>query len=195
MIILTFDDALLDTYEVAFPIMEQAGVKGVLFVPTDVVSGGKPFRENAVHMNIEQIREMYQAGWEIGSHSHTHPRFDKLHFDMAKWELTISKMHLEKWGFKPVSFAFPYGHGLYTDDQVTLAHKIYKHVRTVMDLRNPNKKLIRGLPLDYGYPPRFPFLAKLRTTYVFHTIKDPAQFKEWLNHIAEKITTFQELDG
>lgn len=185
MIILCFDGALLNTYEVAFPIMKEHNVKGVLFVPTNVVR----VDSHKEHMNIEQIREMHNAGWEIGSNSHSRPRFDKLHIDRAKWELTISKMRLEHWGFKPVSFAFPNCPN-YTEEQVKLAQKIYKYVRTIHDFKHPNEKLIHGLPLDHGYPPIPGFLAGECMVYVLHKIEKPNDFEEWLER--KHTVTFKE---
>lgn len=171
---LNFDDALMNTYKVAFPIMEKHGLKGILFVPTIVfIKDARIRSDKAPHMNLEQAKELYEAGWEIGSHSYSHPRFDKLSLFKAEIELDKSKTHLEEWGFEPTSFAFPYGHGYYSEQQVKLAFKYYKSVRTVTN-KNPQPNLIYGIPVD-DYPPK-----NLSGTFVIHLVKNREKFERWI---------------
>ncbi len=65
-LILTFDDANEDNYTNAFPLMQKYGFTGVLYVPYDYI--GTPG-----YLTVENIKEMAAAGWEVGSHSLTHP--------------------------------------------------------------------------------------------------------------------------
>ena len=147
MITLTFDDGLLNTYEVAFPILEKYGFKAVTFIITGVVTGKRKQDRGYSGMNLEQIRELQQAGWEIGSHSVMHPLFDSISLNEAENELVNSKEYLESNGFSIQSFAFPYGHGYYTEEQVSLAFKHYQNVRTVTT-KKPQPNLIYGINID-----------------------------------------------
>jgi peptidoglycan/xylan/chitin deacetylase (PgdA/CDA1 family) len=69
MVTFTFDDGIASNYEYALPILRsrgQAATAGI--VATRVTSG------NNDYMNVDQVRELEKAGWEIASHSLTHTR-------------------------------------------------------------------------------------------------------------------------
>lgn len=191
MITLTFDDNLLDTYEVAFPIMEKYGVKGIAYCPTGLLTGSvKTVRtDERAYMNLRQLKELHNAGWEIGSHSVTHPRFDRLNSDETVWELKRSKMYLEGQGFEPLSFSFPYGHGYYTREQVEIALRYYRWIRTVTR-KNPHHGLVYGIPI-YDSPEN---LAGNETwkVYVLHYVKSPRKFEDWLSSLQEEVITFKD---
>ncbi|MFN3742990.1 MAG: polysaccharide deacetylase family protein [Anaerolineales bacterium] len=63
--LLTLDDGNLDNYLNAFPIAQKYGFKGVLYLVVNYIG-----TEN--YMNVAQILEMYNAGWEVGSHGVNH---------------------------------------------------------------------------------------------------------------------------
>lgn len=189
MITLTFDDALLNTYEEAFPILEKYGVKAVCFVPTGLFTGEiKTVRvDNAPYMSLEQLKELYRAGWEIGSHSVTHPFFEQTSLEKAALELCNSKRFLYSNGFTPTSFAFPYGYRHYTLDQVQLALCMYSWVRTVNDLETSIPAIpgfIHGIALE-DYPPvETPIFHKV---YVIHLVENKVKFENWISLYAEEI--------
>jgi len=64
-IVLGFDDEYASVYTVAYPAMKERGWKGVLWV-AGVNVGGVGF------MTAAQIQELYNAGWDICSHSYAH---------------------------------------------------------------------------------------------------------------------------
>jgi peptidoglycan/xylan/chitin deacetylase (PgdA/CDA1 family) len=59
---LSFDDIHASVYHLAFPIMEEFGLKGALAVPPDIIG-------NDGRMTKDEIQELHDAGWEITSHS------------------------------------------------------------------------------------------------------------------------------
>jgi len=190
LITLTFDDALLNTYEVAFPIMERCGFKGVAFIPTGILTGEvKKVRvDDSPYMSLNQVKDLHSAGWEIGSHSVTHPRFDLIPEKKAIFEIEGSKNFLETSGFNPASFAFPYGHGYYLPHQVRLAYRNYRWVRSVCDGR---WGLIDGIPIE-DFPPKTD-VEGLWKVYVIHLIRDPKAFESWICNVDEEIT-FREAE-
>jgi len=114
-IILTFDDAYVETYDVVFPILQEFGMKGVLFVVADpairtsVWDNKYPAAVTPL-MNDAQILEMHSAGFEIGSHSLTHKNLCAIPGAEAWEEISRSRMRLEIVLNSPVrSFAYPYG--------------------------------------------------------------------------------------
>src|SRR5579859_286309 len=70
-VMLTFDDTDEDQYTVAFPEMKKYGFKGVFFIMT-VSLGRLPH-----YMSKEQVKEIYNAGNAIGSHTWDHHNVKK----------------------------------------------------------------------------------------------------------------------
>lgn len=102
-IIITFDDGDISVYETAFPIMQKYGLTGVVYIV-----GG--YLNEPGYMSTEQIKELYAAGWEIGSHSMTHRDLRKLDPYYQKIEIADSRELLqEETGSSVDSFAYPFG--------------------------------------------------------------------------------------
>jgi peptidoglycan/xylan/chitin deacetylase (PgdA/CDA1 family) len=189
MITLTFDDALLNTFEVAFPLLQSIGVRGVLFIPTGLFTGDCPkFRkDDEKFMQLDQVKRMHAAGWEIGSHSVTHPRFDQISDSQINNELVESKKFITGHFESPISFAYPFGHYLYNKNIISESLKFYRFVRTVS---NPSTGFINSFPID-SYPP----MTKEEpwNVYTIHAVKDPEGFSRWLKSITRSIKTFKEI--
>ncbi len=114
-IILTFDDGYLDTYQIAFPLLQEFGMKAVVFV-----LGDRSIRTNVwdAHLKLPQvpllddnhILEMHEAGIEIGAHSMSHIRLTEVKEDRAWEEISRARVLLEILLNAPVlSFSYPYG--------------------------------------------------------------------------------------
>lgn len=114
-VIITFDDGYVDTFNNAFPVLNEFGMKAVVFAmgnrqlstnSWDQDSGFPP----GELINDQQILELHAAGFEIGSHTMNHPKLPLLPRDQAWEEISRSRMVLEILLNAPVrSFAFPYG--------------------------------------------------------------------------------------
>ncbi len=103
-ILLTFDDANEDNFAAAFPIMQKYGFTGVLYVPYDYI--GTPN-----YLTADQIRTMAAAGWEVGSHTLTHPgNFATLDPASLRAEVVDSRKMLGALlGLPILTFAYPFG--------------------------------------------------------------------------------------
>lgn len=102
-VIITFDDGNLDNYTTAFPIMQKYGFTGVLYVVVNYV-GAQNF------MKESQIVEMYNAGWEIGSHSVSHLDLVGLDPQRQRYEIVESRQILQdRLGVPVMTFAYPFG--------------------------------------------------------------------------------------
>ena len=93
---IAFDDGYESVYNNAFPIMEEYGLKGIVFPITGYIgkrnSWDVTFGINqAMHLNIDQILSLSDNGWEIGSHGHLHKSFKWLKIDEIKKDVEISK--------------------------------------------------------------------------------------------------------
>jgi peptidoglycan/xylan/chitin deacetylase (PgdA/CDA1 family) len=122
---LTFDDGYLNQYEMAYPILERYGYRGVVYVITGLVGG---LWEGRDLMGLSHLRELVSKGWEVGSHTYSHPRLNILAPDSVERELESSKDWLTRHGFRPLSLAYPFG--LYNDAVKNIASRIYRYSRT-----------------------------------------------------------------
>ena len=111
----TFDDGYLSVYQHAYPALVRRGLTATVYVVADTIGGINVWDRRAGDqkedmMSAEQVREMSDAGFEIGSHSLTHPRLTDLDDDQLRRELVDSKHKLEDIVGKEVSsFSYPYG--------------------------------------------------------------------------------------
>ncbi|MBN2201948.1 polysaccharide deacetylase family protein [bacterium] len=114
-VVLTFDDSYESVHRNAFPVLAAAGFKATVFVVTDYIG-----RENAwdvnlgwirfEHLDWPRLRELRDAGWEIGSHTARHPDLTRVPASRVDAELTDSKRALEDGLNAPVRFlSFPFG--------------------------------------------------------------------------------------
>lgn len=102
---ITVDDAFLSVYTEAFPRLRAAGLPFTLFVATDAVNQGR-----ADYMSWDQLREMRDAGVDIGAHtaSHLHMADVDPARNRAEMRRSLKKLD-EELGVRPVLFAYPYG--------------------------------------------------------------------------------------
>jgi peptidoglycan/xylan/chitin deacetylase (PgdA/CDA1 family) len=122
---LTFDDGLLDNYQNAAPILQEHGCKATFFVIpgfddmtrwvnpktrqwSDVAKPG--FSIPFPSMQRAQRRELSDMGMEIGCHSMTHPKLNKIPTHSLHHEIMDSKTMLEdQLGTAVTSFCYPKG--------------------------------------------------------------------------------------
>ena len=121
---LCFDDAYEEVYTIGFPILREYGIRGTLGIITDEIGGSF---EGYPIMNLEQIKELYNNGWEIASHSITHPFLTTLTDEEVINELLNSRNTLRGFGFKVNAFEVPYGN--YDDRIYNLVKKYYYSCR------------------------------------------------------------------
>jgi peptidoglycan/xylan/chitin deacetylase (PgdA/CDA1 family) len=120
---ITFDDACRSVLEHAFPVLTRLGLPATVFVPTayagtDRPMGwagfdrwlGTPHEGELACMSWEALETLADAGWEVGSHTHSHPRLPTLHDDELARELRESRDRIEARLARPCrSIAYPYG--------------------------------------------------------------------------------------
>ncbi len=115
-VVVTFDDAFLDFYTAALPILERYSFPATLYIPTAYVNRTSRWMQQTGEgsraiLSWDQLREISQAGIECGAHSHSHPQMDLLTLPQARKEILQSKLILEEHlGEEVFSFAYPYGY-------------------------------------------------------------------------------------
>lgn len=100
---LTFDDGYDNTYTQAFPILRAAGLRATVYVITGLV--GSPG-----YLTWDQLRELAGQGWNVQSHSATHPDLRALAPAELQRQLRESRTAIERELGRPVShLAYPAG--------------------------------------------------------------------------------------
>ena len=119
----TFDDAFRSVRDVALPVLRRLGVAATVFVPTDRVGREGPMAWPGLEawargdharelegLRWPELRALADAGWEIGSHSRTHPRLTELADDALAEELAGSRTACAAATGRPCdALAYPYG--------------------------------------------------------------------------------------
>lgn len=101
--VITFDDGYVDNFTNAFPILAKHGFTATVFMITSYIDGEG-------FMTWNQLKELVANGWEIESHTTSHPYMTKVDPITVLSELHQSKELLERKLGKPVKFfAYPYG--------------------------------------------------------------------------------------
>jgi len=93
----TLDDGTLDQYIVAWPKLEELGIKGTFFLAASLVDKGLWDDHGTTRemMNWSQAQEIAASGHEIGSHSFNHLDLSKEDIDYNK-ELQGSRNYIEE---------------------------------------------------------------------------------------------------
>ena len=134
-VILWFDDGLLNTYETARPILRHYGYTGVVSAITWMVRNYESeryvwdddqWRDKPI-MILQELLTMQNQGWEIVSHSQSHPHLSNLQEYFAKWEIEGSKEWIDNHlgPMKNPCFVYPYGEVLWD----SIVDKYYSYQR------------------------------------------------------------------
>src|SRR4051794_16583368 len=119
----TFDDGFRSVATLAFPILRRHGIPATVFVPTDHVGSGAPMawpgidqwlggphEAELLPMMWTDLAMLADAGWEVGSHTRSHPRLTRLDDAGLCDELHRSREACERQLSRPcTTLAYPYG--------------------------------------------------------------------------------------
>lgn len=118
----TFDDGFRSVLDQAFPLLQELGVPATLYVPSDHVGSaqmawpgldrwvGGPHEHELAAMDASDLKRLIDGGWEIGSHTVTHPKLTTVADEPLERELRESRERLEALLGRPCrSIAYPYG--------------------------------------------------------------------------------------
>ena len=123
LLVVSFDDAMRSVHRLALPVLERLGVPATVYAPTHYILSGTPMAwpEVSAHLATEhaseldpmtpdELREVARRGWEVGSHTRTHPWLPQLDDTSLETELARSKAELEELMGQPCrTLAYPFG--------------------------------------------------------------------------------------
>lgn len=131
---LTFDDGLKSHYEIVYPTLKEKNFGGTFFIVANETEFEKRFRYPRDLMTQDQIQEISNEGFEIGSHTLTHPLLTEISDDEIEKELKESKEILETtYDIEVDSVACPrFGHN---KGILEIAKKYYLNARSIFNNR------------------------------------------------------------
>jgi Polysaccharide deacetylase len=122
---LTFDDGLRSNYQVAAPILEDLGLRGLFFVSPGFCATGNPeeflttrirpgFRctsaEDYEPLTRGHVKDLHLRGHVIGNHTFNHSNLSTLSAEDGKAEIDTAKSTIEEWTDAPCrAFAWTFG--------------------------------------------------------------------------------------
>ena len=153
----TFDDGFRSVLDLGLPILARYGLPGTVFAASDYLDEGRPLTwdgvDHWVHtehedelqsLTVAELAHLRSEGWEVGSHTCSHPRLTGLEEPQLHDELARSKQALEDTLRAPcTSIAYPYGD---VDGRVTAA-AAHAGYRAAAAMESP-----RGGPRPHRWP-------------------------------------------
>ncbi|HSE61249.1 MAG TPA: polysaccharide deacetylase family protein [Candidatus Saccharimonadales bacterium] len=163
----TFDDSDASVYNLVKPTLDQYGLKGTSYVITGCIgmtTAPNTCRANndTAYMTWSQVEQLAAEGWDIGSHTVTHPYLatsdasdgqpNVLTPAQVEQELSQSKAALAAHGIDATSFASPYGD--YNNSVLASIARYYESQRGFQDIDNNvwsyNDYIINDMPVQAG---------------------------------------------
>ncbi|MFN8244257.1 MAG: polysaccharide deacetylase family protein [Ferruginibacter sp.] len=136
-VVLTFDDNMVDNWYQYLPVLDSAGVKATFYVCK---------YNRFTNQQKEKLRIIQQHGHEIAFHSTNHYNMVEYVYkfkhpleDMLKCEIEDGLKLMNKDGFYPTTFAYPYGaHNAVFDKSL---NRYFKSVRALNGSNDYTKSL------------------------------------------------------
>jgi peptidoglycan/xylan/chitin deacetylase (PgdA/CDA1 family) len=90
-LVITFDDGTQDHYELAVPLLEENGLRGIFYVSTALIN-------TQGYMTKAQCTELLCRGHAVESHGHRHVQFRSFTHEELAEDLSLSRRELESIG-------------------------------------------------------------------------------------------------
>jgi peptidoglycan/xylan/chitin deacetylase (PgdA/CDA1 family) len=124
LVSVTFDDGWTNQYTNAFPMLTKYGLPATFYI----ISG--ELTDQPDYMTATQVKNLQQAGHEIGSHSVTHPDLTTVSAAQLQNEMKNSQVTLQSVVGVPITnFAYPFG--AYNSSTIAVGKQYYQSQRSV----------------------------------------------------------------
>ncbi|MFZ2185754.1 Poly-beta-1,6-N-acetyl-D-glucosamine N-deacetylase precursor [Streptococcus parauberis] len=115
---LTFDDSMIDFYQIAYPIMKKYKVKATNSVITSYTD-----EKRVSNLSLEQMTEMKKNGMSFQDHTVNHPDLSQEISESQTAELKDSKTYLDT-NLNQETIAVAYPSGRYSDSTLKIAKSL-----------------------------------------------------------------------
>lgn len=157
-VLITFDDGDEDVYTQALPILQRYGFTATVYLVVD-------YLDKPGFLRLDQVQSLLEAGWEVGSHSLSHPDLTRVGVGRVWEEVAGSRARLEALLGVPITtFAYPYG---------SAYPQILKKVRAA------GYQAGMGLGLSYRHSPGSRFYLSRRPIEARTTLAEFANLLPW----------------
>lgn len=132
VVVITFDDGRKGIYTSALPIMKKYGFTATIYIVPSWVEGQNIPAEESYSpiLTWDELRELFAAGLEIGSHSFSHKNLSTLNATELEKEFSDAEAAItKKLQLKVTHLAYPYG--IYSEEVVSAACSRYETAVTI----------------------------------------------------------------
>jgi peptidoglycan/xylan/chitin deacetylase (PgdA/CDA1 family) len=118
---LTFDDGFRDNFETALPLLREYGFAAFVFVMPPLLERGDAFEWPEMQADLDRhagtmrsvtwpmLEQMKEGGFEVGSHTLSHPHLPRLGAEELREELLQSRMAIKARLGSCDTLAYPFG--------------------------------------------------------------------------------------
>jgi len=120
---ITFDDAYRSVNQLAAPVLRELGAIGCVYAPTNWIGARTPMRWSGIEewlgtadenelcpMDWNELGALAEEGWEVGSHTCSHPHLTELDDERLAAEMEESRSACAAGLARPCdTIAYPYG--------------------------------------------------------------------------------------
>ncbi len=134
IITFTIDDGITVQLEKGMNVFEAKEIEGSVAIITNTLSNS-----NRKYIELSQLKELQSKGWEILSHSVSHPYFNKINNSQTKSEIISSKSDLNRKQISVTGFVTPYSEcndqcKAYLNKNYEYAFTKYKNTKNIKEL-------------------------------------------------------------
>ncbi|MBS1716762.1 MAG: polysaccharide deacetylase family protein [Armatimonadetes bacterium] len=152
---LTFDDAYTSTLTYGLQALQKEGVTATIYAVSSLIGKTSEWDGDRARplADLKLLLSAQDAGFEIGNHSVSHPKFAELGQEDQARQITEAHEAFLSMGLKPGSFCFPYGsHNQASGHAVEKAgYRIGVILGTRIATEKDNPRLLPRVPIAFSH--------------------------------------------
>jgi len=179
---LTYDGGWESVHRVGLPMFSRYGLVGTVYVTTGYIDGTALPLVPESALTWGQLEDLDAAGWEISSHTRTHPRLSEISTTQMEDEVLGAKQELVDRGFPAQGFAYPFSNQNQAVRDFVMRHHAYARAGYQLGTTLPpihSRALLSLLPVSNTTNLRTDQLIAITEQACLHDRNDLI----WLGHL------------